>query len=198
MELMNKFAIPAILVATVMVAGMFAFMPVQQASTVHDTITTDIGTSFRVASGSTALGAVDVGNEVFAITCASACIVESIEIWTTGGTEDGDIIHVANVAGNVSILSADLAAPGDGALGDIAVGGTNPGSIHEALNIVGARAPNDVLNVTPFVITASAGNTVSVDLENTVDGDGDRAVIVVFQGRVLGTVIPTVVDFTNN
>ena len=39
---MNKIAIPAILVATVMVAGMFAFMPVEQASTVHlsGTITT--------------------------------------------------------------------------------------------------------------------------------------------------------------
>jgi len=32
---MNKFAIPAILAVTVMVAGMFAFMPVEQASTVH-------------------------------------------------------------------------------------------------------------------------------------------------------------------
>ena len=38
MKLMNKFAIPAILVATVMVAGIFAFMPVEQASTVHTTI----------------------------------------------------------------------------------------------------------------------------------------------------------------
>ena len=35
---MNKLAIPAILVATVMVAGIFAFMPVEQASTVHTTI----------------------------------------------------------------------------------------------------------------------------------------------------------------
>ena len=35
---MNKLVIPAILVATVMVAGIFAFMPVQQASTVHTTI----------------------------------------------------------------------------------------------------------------------------------------------------------------
>ena len=32
---MKKFAIPAILAATVMVAGLFAFAPVQQASTVH-------------------------------------------------------------------------------------------------------------------------------------------------------------------
>ena len=35
---MIKYAIPAILVATVMVAGMFAFIPVEQASTVHTTI----------------------------------------------------------------------------------------------------------------------------------------------------------------
>ena len=39
---MNKLAIPAILAATVLVAGIFAFMPVEQASTVHisGTITT--------------------------------------------------------------------------------------------------------------------------------------------------------------
>jgi len=35
---MNKLVIPTILLATVMVAGMFAFMPVNQASTVHATI----------------------------------------------------------------------------------------------------------------------------------------------------------------
>jgi len=38
MKLMNKLAIPAILAATVLVAGIFAFMPVQQASTVHTTL----------------------------------------------------------------------------------------------------------------------------------------------------------------
>jgi len=36
---LNKLAIPAILLATVMVAGIFAFMPVEQASTVHGDIT---------------------------------------------------------------------------------------------------------------------------------------------------------------
>jgi len=35
---MTKILIPTILVATIMVAGMFAFIPVEQASTVHDTI----------------------------------------------------------------------------------------------------------------------------------------------------------------
>jgi len=35
---MNKLAIPIALVAVIMVAGIFAFLPVEQASTVHDTI----------------------------------------------------------------------------------------------------------------------------------------------------------------
>ena len=42
---MNKLLIPTILTATVLIAGIFAFMPVEQASTVHDTIidsTTDL------------------------------------------------------------------------------------------------------------------------------------------------------------
>ena len=35
---MNKFAIPTILIATVLVAGIFALMPMDKASTVHTTI----------------------------------------------------------------------------------------------------------------------------------------------------------------
>jgi len=35
---MNKLAIPAVLAATVLIAGMFAFMPVEKASTVHSSI----------------------------------------------------------------------------------------------------------------------------------------------------------------
>ncbi|GFN40476.1 MAG: hypothetical exported protein [Marine Group I thaumarchaeote] len=195
---MNKLTVPAILVATVMVAGIFAFMPVQQASTVHTTITTDIGTSFRVSSGATALGTQDAGVETFSITCASACIVESIEIWTT--TSDAvDIIHIENVDGNVDILRVNLGAPGDDGLGDLAVGGINPGSIHEALRTVGSllgAADTDLL--TPLVITASAGNTVGVDVNNTVDANNNAAIVVIFVGKVLGTVVPTVVDVTGN
>jgi len=39
---MNKLVIPAILAATVMVAGIFAFIPVDQATTVHPTIVADV------------------------------------------------------------------------------------------------------------------------------------------------------------
>jgi len=42
LKILNKFAIPTILVATVMVAGIFAFAPVNQVSTVHTTILSSI------------------------------------------------------------------------------------------------------------------------------------------------------------
>ena len=42
---MNKLTIPALLVATVMVAGVFAFAPVEQASTVHTTSTATLSTA---------------------------------------------------------------------------------------------------------------------------------------------------------
>ena len=40
MLMLNKFLIPAALVATVIIAGIFAFMPVEKASTVHGTLAT--------------------------------------------------------------------------------------------------------------------------------------------------------------
>ena len=40
---MNKIVIPTILAATVLVAGIFAMMPVQKATTVHTGLTTAIG-----------------------------------------------------------------------------------------------------------------------------------------------------------
>jgi len=65
---MNKLTIPTILVATVMVAGIFAFMPVQQASTVHDTIQANTAQfSVQTANGNAA-GA----GETITITCPAA------------------------------------------------------------------------------------------------------------------------------
>jgi len=39
---MNKLVIPALLLSVVMVAGAFAFAPIDQASTVHDTVSDDL------------------------------------------------------------------------------------------------------------------------------------------------------------
>ena len=39
---MNSKLIPALLIAVVMVAGAFAFVPIDQASTVHNTVSDDL------------------------------------------------------------------------------------------------------------------------------------------------------------
>jgi len=71
---MNKLTIPTILVATVMVAGAFAFMPVEQATTVHTTIQ---GTQLidRTDSASATVAATD-----FTFTCDRGCVIQGIHI----------------------------------------------------------------------------------------------------------------------
>ena len=53
---MNKITIPALLLGVVMIAGAFAFMPVQEASTVHTTSATTLGadaiTAAKIADAS--------------------------------------------------------------------------------------------------------------------------------------------------
>lgn len=45
--MLNKILIPAALVATVVIAGIFAFMPVEKASTVHGTLTSNTNNQDR-------------------------------------------------------------------------------------------------------------------------------------------------------
>jgi len=40
--MLNKFLIPAALIATIVIAGIFAFMPIEKASTVHGSIDTNV------------------------------------------------------------------------------------------------------------------------------------------------------------
>lgn len=61
---MNRLVIPSILTATVLVAGLFALMPIEKASTVHSTIIQDVGRSTAksvyVGAGATALNEVPI------------------------------------------------------------------------------------------------------------------------------------------
>ena len=72
---MNKLTIPTILVATVMVAGIFAFMPVQQATTVHTTILASVEhLNVQVMPGDASVG--------------------DTPLWTLANGEDTEIITV--------------------------------------------------------------------------------------------------------
>jgi len=189
MKLMNKFAIPAILVATVMVAGIFAFSPIEEASTVHTTLQAQIGETFRVSSGGQDVG-VAGGESTFTLNCTNACIVESISGWTTSGDEV-DILFVVNISGPVDILETDLTAPLNAALGDLS-DGDFPSSIVDLLKIIQSRAPTPVDQATVESISVATGGTVVVGVNNSLDDDADVSFVVVFTGKNLGTTTPTV------
>jgi len=101
---MNKLTIPAILVATVMVAGIFAFMPVQQASTVHTTST------ITVSSATIAL----VADEMLELREISVTDVDyngaqSIRITGAAGTDLFQLLTLSIVPGTdgTPVIAAD-------------------------------------------------------------------------------------------
>jgi len=133
---MNKLAIPAILVATVMVAGIFAFMPVQQASTVHTTIIQNaknlqshvnldgfIGESTAdeqtkvVVLDTTDIGNVVEGHFVAVLpsadaTCAAATDTDGINLLV--GVAGGTLVDVLSGADQTTLVSgADVTYGGD-------------------------------------------------------------------------------------
>ena len=125
---MNKLLIPALLVATVMVAGAFAFMPVQQASTVHTTI----GILQSITQSQAEM---DAGDEI-TLTCDGPFEVTSVIVDTMlgGGIDDnGDnvdlLLDVDGAGANWSedIISNDLLTFATITTGDILDGETISG-----------------------------------------------------------------------
>jgi len=109
---MNKLTIPAILAATVLVAGIFAFMPVEQASTVHTTGLFTFGAG-SITAGTIAIGAVDA--DALA-TDAVTEITDAAEVQT--GTS---AISSGNVGGDVDVTVFDISGTTDIARGTICV-----------------------------------------------------------------------------
>ena len=107
---MSKLTIPVILVATIMIAGMFAFMPVEQASTVHTTIGTGASTVL-VAT----LDAVDEGDDIYGVASDGVDISDAdsitIQVVIDGGAflaDDCDLeLTVTDVTAGVD-FDADI------------------------------------------------------------------------------------------
>jgi len=107
---MNKLTIPAILVATVMVAGIFAFMPIEQASTVHQSTTGPQRLSEDIIL-------VTVEDTDLVIECpatSNGCVILDVYIEENdtvgGGGADIDLGAVtATIDGDAVVISADLA-----------------------------------------------------------------------------------------
>jgi len=80
---MNKLTIPALLLGIVMIAGIFAFMPVEQASTTH-TVMQETSTNYVTVDST---GAAVGSDDAFLITCAAtsdACII--LEVYLDNDT----------------------------------------------------------------------------------------------------------------
>lgn len=178
---MNRVLIPSILTVIVAIAGIFAFYPIDEASTVHTTIITATGEHFRIAQAG-AMGT--SGVSTYTLTCTEACIVENITTWTTAG-EDSDVTFIVNVSGPVDVLKVDLTAPDNNALGDLSIGGGVSNQV-DVLLALQARAPAGVDQMTPLSLSVAPGGSVIVELNNSDDGDGSVSAVVVFTGKNLG------------
>jgi len=120
LKILNKLVIPAILVATVMVAGMFAFMPVNQASTVHTEIITDLATVTAQPAVLTLASTALADNNQIEIACGATAasdkdvpfVVTMLTLRTTldGGDDfDIDSIEIDNIvktSGDAATLTA--------------------------------------------------------------------------------------------
>ena len=114
---MNKFTIPTILVATIMVAGIFAFVPVEQATSAHLEGITIIGAIVdgTIVDDDVNAGAAIVDSKLATITTDAKVSVAALD--DTAGLVDidfitgtaGDCTAICSVATSIDIISGDKA-----------------------------------------------------------------------------------------
>ncbi len=141
---MKKLAIPAILAATIMVAGAFAFMPVEQASTVHNSVIDSLQeTALLVAENSPS-------QKVVAITYNLEGLPDGIPVVLFDGT------NVNNIESGHIV--ATLPTQEDGG-GDCSVDETPASHILLEIGAVDNESGDDiVVNVAPFAESVGLGD----------------------------------------
>ena len=108
---MKKIVIPTILTATILIAGMFAFMPVEKASTVHTTI---LANTMQVRSFNADAGGLDLDdNDDIIVDCDVPFAVVGLQISgedaTVGADDDLEIdgIDLENGTNDINIVDND-------------------------------------------------------------------------------------------
>ena len=138
---MNKIAIPALLLGVVMIAGAFAILPVQEASTVHTTIQANTMKFSAIVLTST-----DIDTNDVIITCPA----------TSEGCTIGDVIvHDQDAAQDVTINSIDYTAS------DIT---GDPVIITVGIQEIDANGAELLQNIGG--ITMAAGDIVRIDFDD--------------------------------
>ena len=157
---MNKLAIPAILTATIMVAGMFAFMPVEQASTVHTT----------VQDNTAEVNIVDVA--------ATTLDTDTVELSITGNGGDFCINGVYLTSTDASIANTDTLDLVDISINDVIFldeGGATPAN----LNLFTADADSDDIQLSLYAKLAGGNNDFPAFSNGVLCGDDNDVVDII-------------------
>jgi len=114
---MNKAVIPTLLIATVMIAGIFAFSPIEEASTVHTTIATNVDDQNRamtwtIESAAGTDNTIIPATEIITGTATLSTIdgAGTCEIRAAGGADNTGPID--NLALGTTAVAALAASPG--------------------------------------------------------------------------------------
>ena len=121
---MNKITIPALLLGVVMIAGAFAFMPVQEASTVHTGATTTLAadaiTAAKIADdailavniATNAVGHLELADAVEPLSNVLSVVSADLNVAglnaTCGAGGDAFLVHYIAVGANTDVLEIDL------------------------------------------------------------------------------------------
>jgi len=170
---MNKIAIPAILVATVMVAGMFAFMPVEQASTVHtsgDIVSDDVITTIDIDDGTDITNVGGVGaTQTYTYSADEA--VEIFGIIVIGDmsafTDAGDLLEITDVT--LDGVSIDV---NDGVFPFTVSIGTDGGQTITDVFIELADGNNDIAYMQGLLLVPETALAIVLDVTDVGANDG--------------------------
>ncbi len=115
---MNKIVFPALLAATIMIAGAFAFVPVEQASTVHNTILAEISGISNTSGTSVILDGVTIGYPglngqeplVLASAATAGNTIEGVVCLSTT-VMDGNLVSIEVTTSDNTVQVIDTAVP---------------------------------------------------------------------------------------
>ena len=182
---MKKLAIPAILTVTVLLAGIFAFGPVEEASTVHTTI---LASNTEIVS----VAAVDLSNAGADFSCDNNADDGTITFTLDAGTDSAELISLYVITSEATdagdFLAIDINADGT----ELMNAGTldaDPAGSTEMLtqfDTAGADGPSGNLGPVAF------SNTLTVDVACTFgNGTLDYTVVGIFRAPGGATITPT-------
>ena len=196
-NVMNKLAIPSLLLGVIMVAGAFAFMPVQEASTVHTTIQGTQQTTHAVTSLFTTAAAATP--ETAVLNCSTDCIVTSVtgQVLTSTVYATTDRLALLQItADTVAFGGAALTDPGD----NVNAASATVGRDLIIAAAVGDNAAIEYLDGLSFPanalgLVAAGADDMTLTVEATVLGGGTTTAEFTAIVEHLGTAVPSMPAF---